>query len=64
MYKNISAAASADLSVKLVYSGRLSIVQLITAAASHVVCGSQSSVVGWVGQIRTQLISLELSIDK
>ena len=30
---------------------------------AHVVCGSQSSVVTWVGLIRTQLISLELSID-
>ena len=30
---------------------------------AHVVCGCQSSVVTWVGLIRTQLISLELSID-
>ena len=31
---------------------------------THVVCDSQSGVSSWVGLIRTQLISLELSIDK
>ena len=35
----------------------------VEGQVTHVVCGSQSGVVSWVGLIRTQLISLELSID-
>ena len=37
--------------------------QKIIFSQTYVVCGSQSGVVGWVGLIRTQLISLELSIE-